>query len=306
MASDQTDKTAMIVMDQETINRELQRAKDSPACFVLIRGNPIGHRYLIEKDEMFIGRDPSADIYISDPLISRKHAKVSREGTVVKIEDLGSSNGTVINGKTLAAGNVSKLAKEDVIKLGNSFVKFIPAGEMETIFLGAMNQEKDIDKMTKCFNKGYFLEAIDAEVKRAKALASPLTLIFFDLDHFKKVNDVHGHEAGDYVLKEFTALVRNSGLYKQKDVFARYGGEEFCLLMLGMNANEAAAIAETLRGKVHMHNFTYEGKRIPVTTSLGVAELTSAIESAQDLIKTADKALYRSKESGRNRVTVAS
>ena len=147
MASDKTDKTAMIVMDQDTINRELQRAKDSPACFVLIRGNPIGHRFLIEKDEMFIGRDPSADIYIADPLISRKHAKVTREGTVIKIEDLGSSNGTGINGKNLTAGNVSKLAKEDVVKLGNSFVKFIPAGEMETIFLGAMNQEKDIDKI---------------------------------------------------------------------------------------------------------------------------------------------------------------
>jgi two-component system cell cycle response regulator len=306
MASDNSDKTAMIGLDQETINRELQKAKESPACLILIRGTPQGHRYFIEKDEMIIGRDPSADISISDPLISRKHAKVTREGIVIKIEDLGSSNGTVINGKKLEAGHVAKLAKEDMIKLGNSIVKYLPAGEIEIIFYGNLNQAANTDPMTKCFNKGYFLEAIDAEVKRAKALSSALTLIFFDLDHFKKVNDTYGHDAGDYVLKEFSNLLRNSGVYKQKDIFARYGGEEFCLLMPGISASEAAPIAETIRGKVHMHSFTYEGKRIPVTTSLGVAELKSDIETAQDLIKAADKALYQSKESGRNRVTIAS
>ena len=305
MASDNSDKTAMIGLDQETINREILKAKESPACLILIRGTPQGHRYFIDKDEMIIGRDPTADITITDPLISRKHAKITREGTVIKIEDLGSSNGTVINGKKLEAGNVSKLAKEDMIKLGNSIVKYLPAGEIEIIFYGNLNQAANTDPMTKCFNKGYFLEAIDAEVKRAKALSSPLTLIFFDLDHFKKVNDTYGHDAGDYVLKEFTALLRNSGVYKQKDIFARYGGEEFCLLMPGIGSAEAAPIAESIRGKVHMHSFMYEGKKIPVTTSLGVSELKGDIESAQDLIKSADKALYQSKESGRNKVTIA-
>jgi diguanylate cyclase (GGDEF)-like protein len=211
----------------------------------------------------------------------------------------------VINGSKLEANSPRVLAKEDMIKLGNTILKFLPAGHIEIVYYGNLNQAANTDPMTKCFNKGYFLEAIEAEVKRARALSSPLTLIFFDLDHFKKVNDTHGHDAGDFVLKEFTSLVRNSGLYKQKDIFARYGGEEFCLLMPGVTASEAAKIAEEIRGKIHLHEFNYEGKRIPVTTSLGVSELKSDSESANELIKASDKALYTSKESGRNRVTVA-
>lgn len=305
MSNDNADKTAMIGLDQETINRELQKAKESPACLILIRGTPTGHRYFIEKDEMIIGRDPSSDISISDPLISRKHAKITREGTVIKIEDLGSSNGTVINGKKLEAGNVAKLAKEDMIKMGNSIVKYLPAGEIEIIYYGNLNQAANTDPMTKCFNKGYFLEAIEAEVKRAKALSSQLALLFFDLDHFKKVNDTYGHDAGDFVLKEFSNLVRNSGVINPKDIFARYGGEEFCLVLLGVDSAKAQDAAEIIRAKVQLHEFNYEGTRIPVTTSMGVAELKSEIETAQDLIKTADKALYQSKQNGRNRVTVA-
>ncbi len=295
----------MIGIDQETINREIQKAKESPDCFVIIRGNPTSHRFFLDKDEMTIGRDPSAEISISDQLISRKHAKVTRKDGTVSIEDLKSSNGTVINGSKLEANSPRVLAKEDMIKLGNTILKFLPAGHIEIVYYGNLNQAANTDPMTKCFNKGYFLEAIEAEVKRARALSSPLTLIFFDLDHFKKVNDTYGHDAGDFVLKEFTSLVRNSGLYKQKDIFARYGGEEFCLLMPGVTSSEAAKIAEEIRGKVHLHEFNYEGKRIPVTTSLGVSELKSDTESANELIKSSDKALYTSKESGRNRVTVA-
>jgi len=300
---DNNDRTALLGLDQETINRELQKAKEQPACLILIRGTPQGHRYFINSDEMIIGRDPSADISIPDPAISKRHAKVTREGAVIKIEDLGSSNGTVINGKKLESGNVSKLAKEDMIKLGNSIVKYLPAGEIEIIFYGNLNQAANTDPMTRCFNKGYFLEAIDAEMKRAKALSTPLSLIFFDLDHFKKVNDTYGHDGGDYVLKEFSNLIRSVGILKPKDIFARYGGEEFCMLMPGTTLQEATDMAETMRGKIQMHPFVYEGKRIPITSSLGVAEMKSDMDAPSDLIKASDKMLYESKQGGRNRVT---
>lgn len=300
------DKTALLGLDQETINRELQKAKEQPACLILIRGTPQGHRYFITQDEMIIGRDPAADISIADQSISRKHAKIIQEGSIIKIEDLGSSNGTAINGKKLEAGHVAKLAKEDMIKVGNSIVKYLPAGEIEIIFYGNLNQAANTDPLTRCFNKGYFLEAIDAEIKRAKVLSTTLSLIFFDLDHFKKVNDTYGHEGGDYVLKEFTNLVRGLGLITNKDIFARYGGEEFCLLMPNKTAQDAAQIAETLRGKIQTHAFIYEAKRIPVTSSMGVAELKTEMETPADLIKASDKALYESKQGGRNRVSVAS
>jgi diguanylate cyclase (GGDEF)-like protein len=303
---DSKDRTAILGFDQETINRELQKAKEQPACLILIRGTPQGHRFFITADEMIIGRDPAADISIPDASISRKHAKVTRSGNDVTIEDLGSSNGTSINGKKLEPGKIVTLSKEDLIKLGNSIVKYLPAGEIEIIFYGNLNQAANTDPMTKCFNKGYFLEALEAEVKRAKTLSTPLSLIFFDLDHFKKVNDTYGHEGGDFVLKEFTNLVRNCGIIQQKDIFARYGGEEFCLMLPSVLSADAAKTAEIVRGKIQMHEFNYEGNRIPVTTSLGVAELKSEMETASDLIKAADKALYESKKAGRNRVTLAS
>lgn len=301
-SNDNSDKTAVIGVDQETLNRELQKAKEQPACLILIRGTPQGHRYLINQDEMVIGRDPAAAICIPDPGISRKHCKIIVEGNVIKLEDLGSQNGTVVNGKRLGSGEVTKLTKEDMIKLGNSIIKFLPAGEIETIFYGNLNATANSDALTRTFNKGYFLQAIDAEFKRAKAMHTPLSLIFLDLDHFKKVNDTYGHEGGDYVLKEFANVVRSLPL-GPKDVFARYGGEEFCILS-PCTRDEAAKLAESLRSKVQLHPFIYEGKRIAVTSSLGVTELKPDYDSPQALIKAADKALYDSKQSGRNRVTI--
>ncbi|MBU6153895.1 MAG: GGDEF domain-containing protein [Bdellovibrionales bacterium] len=302
---DSKDRTTTLVLDQETINRELQKAKEQPACLILIRGTPQGHRFFITEDQMTIGRDPSADLCIADQSISRKHARVTRTEYGVTLEDLGSSNGTSVNGKKLEPGNVVTLAKEDLIKLGNSIVKYLPAGEIEIIFYGNLNQAANTDPMTKCFNKGYFLEAIEAEFKRAKALSTPLSLIFMDLDHFKKVNDTYGHDGGDYVLKEFSNFVRSLAVIQQKDIFARYGGEEFCLLLPSTVIQDAEKTAELLRGKIQGHSFNYEGKRIPVTSSLGVSELRSDMENASDLIKSADKALYESKTGGRNRVTVS-
>jgi two-component system cell cycle response regulator len=302
---DQKDRTKTLVLDQETINREIQKAKEQPACLILIRGTPQGHRFFITQDEMIIGRDPSADLCIADQSISRRHAKVNRTDHGVTLEDLGSSNGTSVNGKKLEPGNIVTLAKEDLVKLGNSIVKYLPAGELEIVFYGNLNQAANTDPMTKCFNKGYFMEAIEAEFKRAKALTTPLSLIFFDLDHFKKVNDTYGHEGGDYVLKEFSNLVRALGVIQQKDIFARYGGEEFCLLLPSTVIQDAEKTAELIRGKIQAHNFTYEGSRIPVTSSLGVSELRSEMETASDLIKSADKALYESKQNGRNRVTIS-
>ena len=303
---DSPERTAILGFDQETNNRELQKAKEQPACLILIRGTPQGHRYFITADEMIIGRDPTAEISILDSSISRKHARVTRNENVIQIEDLDSSNGTAVNGKKLTPGAVVKLEKEDLVKLGNSIVKYLPAGEIEIIFYGNLNQAANTDLLTKCFNKGYFLEAIDAEIKRAKALATKLSLIFLDLDFFKKVNDTYGHDGGDFVLKEFTNLVRSIGVLKQKDIFARYGGEEFCLLMPVTSGQEAAQVAEVLRGKTHGHEFIYEGTRIPVTSSFGVAELKYNHDTPQDLIKAADKALYESKQGGRNKVTLSS
>ena len=300
--NDETDRTTVFNPEQDSLNVELQKAKEQEACLIIIRGSPQGHRFFLTQSEMTIGRDPSADITIPDQGISRKHAKILKNGKSVKIQDLGSSNGTFVNDKKVV-GEVA-LSKEDMVKIGKSILKFLPAGELEILFYGNLDIAAHTDALTKAYNKGYLLEAFEAEFKRAKALHTDFSMIFFDLDHFKKVNDTYGHDAGDYVLRELAQLVRSNHI-RPKDVFARYGGEEFVILLAQTSAQAASLLAEKIRASIESHPFTYEGKRLAITTSLGVAELTTEMESSQTLLKAADQALYHAKSGGRNRVSVS-
>lgn len=302
--SNEDEKTTMLQGEQETLNRELQQAKEQEACLILIRGPLQGHRYFINQDELIIGRDPNAEISIADPSVSRKHAKVIRQGEDVFIEELGSSNGSDINGKKIKKGERCRLSKEDMVKIGNTILKFLPAGELEILFYAKMDSDAHTDPLTRIYNRKYLEEASEAELKRARAFNTDLSVLFFDLDHFKSVNDTYGHDAGDYVLREFSKLIKNQHV-RPKDIFARYGGEEFVLVLTSADAHAAAAVGERIRSSVEAHPFVYEEKRIPITTSIGVSELSSEIETSQALFKKADQALYRSKEGGRNQVTVA-
>jgi diguanylate cyclase (GGDEF)-like protein len=279
----------------------MQNAKDQDACLIMIRGNPQGHRFFLNQKEILIGREPAAEICLNDQGISRRHAQIIMENEAIYFLDLGSSNGSFVNNRRLNANEKVRLAKEDMIKLGSTILKYLPKGELEILFYGALGSAAHTDSLTKIYNKGYLLEALEAEFKRARALHSDFSIIFFDLDHFKKVNDTYGHDAGDYVLKEMTHVVRTSHV-RPKDIFARYGGEEFVLLLSNTSGKDAREIAERIRAGIETHPFIYEGKRIPVTTSLGVTELIAGMESAQTLLKKADQALYAAKSGGRNQV----
>src|SRR4051794_20000902 len=233
-SDDGTDKTTVLQGDQSTLNAELQKAKEQEACLIIIRGVPQGHRFFLTQKEMTIGRDPKVEFGVPDQGISRKHAQINKSSSKVTLTDLGSSNGMFINDKKVEWSKPILLAKEDMIKIGNTIFKFLPAGELEILFYGNLGSAAHTDSLTKIYNKGYLLEALEAEFKRAKALHTDFSLLFFDLDHFKKVNDTYGHDAGDYVLKEFAQLIRGGHL-KPKDIFARYGGEEFCVLLSNTN-----------------------------------------------------------------------
>lgn len=298
------EKTTVLSGAQETLNKELQKAKEQEACLIIIRGTPQGHRHFLTQSEMTLGRDSAADITVSDQGISRKHARFTKQDGKIYISDLNSSNGTYVNNKKIAPGEKVELEKEDMIKLGSSIFKFLPAGELEILFYGNLGSAAHTDALTKIYNKGYLLEALEAEFKRAKALHTDLSILFFDLDHFKKVNDTYGHDAGDFILREFSAMIRGQFL-GPKDVFARYGGEEFIILLANTGITAAQETAEKIRAAIETHAFVYEGKRLPITTSLGVAEIQSDTESAQTLLKNADKALYSAKQNGRNRVSIA-
>jgi diguanylate cyclase (GGDEF)-like protein len=160
------------------------------------------------------------------------------------------------------------------------------------------------DGLTGLYNHRHFQERLSEEFKKAERFSEPLSLILTDIDHFKKVNDTYGHPAGDMVLKGFSGIIRET--VREIDIPARYGGEEFAIMALKADADEARKIAERIRKRVEAHRFEADGVSIGVTVSLGIASYPRDASSREELIERADQALYKAKESGRNRTVLYS
>lgn len=158
------------------------------------------------------------------------------------------------------------------------------------------------DGLTGLFNHRYFHEELNLEMERAVSAKKPLSLILFDIDHFKKFNDTHGHKAGDAVLQAVGEVVMKSA--GDDDTAARYGGEEFAIIMPGVTMDMATKSAERLRRAIEATELPYGGAKLKVTVSIGVAMWDGKL-SDHRFIELADKALYESKKNGRNCVTAA-
>ena len=156
------------------------------------------------------------------------------------------------------------------------------------------------DKLTKACNRQYFDLRLNEEVLSAKRYKQVFSIVFFDLDHFKKVNDQHGHSAGDQTLIEFASIIKN--LNRDTDLFARYGGEEFILLTKMANKKTANKIYQRIQFAVREHIFGEVGH---ITFSAGIAEFNYETDNIESLIKRADKALYKAKDNGRDQAVIA-
>jgi two-component system cell cycle response regulator len=294
------DNATVVITDiRKALAASEDEAKQKPACLLVVGGELNGSIFNLEIGESFIGRNPDCTISLDFHGISRKHFTITVEESGVTLTDLGSANGTYLNNQKLTTPTILKRA--DMIKIGSVAMKFLPKGDPERLTYDKLHEEAHTDGLTKCFNKMYFNNQLELEVKKSKVTGKPLSLIIFDLDHFKKLNDNFGHDAGDYVLKEKSRLIRENGI-RQGDVFARYGGEEFCILLPNTNLKQAFEIAERLRKLVEKHEFIYDGKRLPVTASIGVADYRQGVNTGTDLFKRADSAVYLSKGGGRNQV----
>jgi diguanylate cyclase (GGDEF)-like protein len=158
------------------------------------------------------------------------------------------------------------------------------------------------DPLTNCLNRRSFFERSDAEFDIAVTDKSPISSIMLDIDHFKKVNDNYGHAVGDQVIQLIADQLRS--VLRGTDIIGRYGGEEFCVLLPGVDIDQATLLAERLREAIEQFS---GASRLPidgnVTISLGVSTINSDTSNATDLIDQADKGLYASKNNGRNQVT---
>lgn len=291
----------MAGQDEETrvssVSRIIDKAISGESCLVTIYGRDLGKQYPLSKEEIVIGRGADNDIVLDMDNVSRRHAKVINRKEGFFLEDLGSTNGSYVNDEEVRN---RMLKNGDLIKIGGAILKFLQGGNIEALFHEEIYRMTIVDGLTQVHNKRYFLEFMDREMARCARYNRPLSLILFDIDHFKKINDTFGHLAGDSVLRQLGALVRNR--VRRDDVPCRTGGEEFSVILPEISREGGMNLAEKLRASIEAAVFKFEGTEIPVTVSLGVAEWDSALTDPQDLVKRADEFLYEAKRTGRNRV----
>jgi diguanylate cyclase (GGDEF)-like protein len=273
----------------------------STDCLVVIYTKEptlLGKRFVLEHNPTRVGRGADNHIVLDGDSVSRRHAHFEHRPNSWLIVDDGSTNGTYCNDEQISREVVLK--NGDRVKIGPTIFKFLSGADVEAQYHEEIYRMTIVDGLTQVHNKRYLMEALDREIIRGRRHNRELAILIFDIDHFKRINDVHGHLAGDFVLKEVARVVQSR--IRRDEVFARYGGEEFAIILPETTMDGAMALAETLRQKVAEHLFVFQADSIRVTISVGVATLQDADQKAEALIKRADEKLYLAKNSGRNRV----
>lgn len=285
----------------KTVVTAISKISDRPvakeACLVVICGLELGKKFNLNRPQIIIGRSSKADIQIDQEAVSRNHCKIINTGNAIMLRDMGSTNGTAVNDENI---DEYVMRDGDFIKVGRVIFKFLTGNNIENAYHEEIYRLTTIDGLTQVFNRRYFTETLEREIGRALRYRRDLSLIMFDIDRFKGVNDTFGHLAGDYVLKQLAQVIRTR--IRREDVLARYGGEEFGIVLPEIDPHNSLQFAEKVRRLVETSEFKFEDTLIPVTVSVGVASLRPDCEDAQAFIRQADTALFAAKDAGRNRV----
>lgn len=302
--SDLDDKTVIAQDVELTIFADAQKRK--VASLVQYSGTRVGRCYNLDLSlpSYVAGRSPDADIRIDEQSVSRKHVQFHTSGGAVAVTDLGSANGTFINDNKLEGQQVV-LKDGDFLRLGTVLLKFFTGSNIDAIVQDKIYRMATIDAGTQVYNKQYVLDTLDSEIKFHRTRRQPLSIIYFDLDHFKKVNDTYGHNAGDIVLRETAKIV--SKTIRKDDTLGRFGGEEFVVILPNTSIAISKELAERLRQRIAGHTFVFDQTSGPPvnhrqTVSLGVYQLNNSVTTVESFLEGADQRLYNAKSSGRNKV----
>jgi two-component system cell cycle response regulator len=280
---------------------EMQVPTIGEDCLVVIYTavqTELGRRYVLNDSVMTIGRGANNHIVVSSDAVSRQHAQLERHGTDFLVSDLNSTNGTFINNERKRPSS-SRLNRGDQIRVGDTVFKFLSGSDIEAQYHAVIGHMAVTDGLTSLSNRKHLDTQLGEEIQRAHRHGRDLSLLMLDIDHFKTINDVHGHLAGDRVIAGLAHLLRQR--LRTDDKLGRYGGEEFCAILPETALERAGTIAETLRTLVATHPFPVEAQRLTVTVSIGAAALLPKMQ-ASDLYRAADEMLYQAKNQGRNKV----
>ena len=297
------DKT-VIARDTALLN-QVKLVESIPSNLVMIFGpeTMIGSYWPISKPEIIIGRNWKSDICIRDPSISKDHLAVySETNGKVSIKDLNSTNGTYINEQSIEPQTCVSPNDNDIIKLGNVGLKFLNKGNHEITSIIKTYQKSFFDMLTGVGNRS-MLEVKSPELFHiSKRTKTALSLILLDIDFFKKINDTYGHQAGDFILKQVGQMLRSN--FRSDDILTRCGGEEFCIILRSKIDNVQKSI-EKVRKTIEDHSFNYNDKDLKITISAGITERIKKDKNWKNMYERADQALYKSKNTGRNKVSIS-
>ncbi|MCA9546388.1 MAG: GGDEF domain-containing protein [Myxococcales bacterium] len=270
------------------------------AMLVLIRGPRLGLKVDLQgRQELVLGRDKNCHVALETDSASRRHCKFVRLLDQWYVEDLGSTNGTYVSGRRISSR--VPVSNGELIQVGSAILKFMAVSDVEAAWYEEIHRVAIYDGLTQIHNRRYFEEFLDREVARAQRHQRPLALLIFDIDHFKQINDSLGHLAGDAALRLMAGVVNRR--IRREELFARYAGDEFVVVLPEADLVQGEHFGRQLCQLVAESELTFQGHRLPVTVSVGVAALDNGMHGAQSLMQAADSALYRAKEAGRNRVS---
>jgi diguanylate cyclase (GGDEF)-like protein len=275
-------------------------ADDSEPCLVMIRGPELGRRIQLANGETLLGRSAQCGVVVALDGVSRQHCVFDVSSGAATVRDLGSKNGTWVNGERIEPDRSVGLTNGAVLHTGDASFKFIAHGDAEAAYHEAVYKMLTEDALTGAKNRRFFEDVLEREVAREYRGESGLALLLVDIDEFKRINDEAGHVFGDTVLREVAALIARQA--RRTDCFSRYGGDEFAVVLTDSSRAGAEIFAERLRGQAEQARFELDGKRLPVTLSIGVAIWRREIGSCAAFVNAADVALYAAKAAGRNRV----
>jgi two-component system, cell cycle response regulator len=265
-----------------------------------LSGNHVGRRIMLADDRITLGRSPEATILLRDPLVSRLHLAVyfNPEGGNYLIRDLGSSNGTFLNGIRITE---AALKDRDKILIGSTIFRFGWSDAFDLQYQTDIDHLLNIDELTGLIVKRRFDEELDRYIAVSRAHGADLAMIMIDMDGVKQINDTYGHSFGAYSIAQTGKLIKAAT--EHRGMASRFGGDEFMVFIPNVNIEAAQQIAEMIRQQVEAHRFEMEGILLHPTVSVGVSNLKTD-DTMASLFKRADDALYQSKRTGRNKVSI--
>jgi two-component system, cell cycle response regulator len=252
----------------------------------------------VVKDTVVFGRDPG-QMLLRDPEVSRRHAQVEHKNGLYVVSDLGSTNGTALNGEELRQEEF--LRNGDKISFGRTVIKFTLVDPSEAAVLERMSALASTDPLTGLMAKHRFDAMLSEAFDTAKTEERPLSVLMLDMDGLKAINDKNGHQVGAHTIAEVGRLIgRVVGLHGEA---CRFGGDEFSVLLPGSPLAVGKRVGERIRQAVEESVFRKGEAEVNPTISIGVADVTEAMTSVRELVSAADVALYRAKDKGRNTVS---